>query len=126
MSSSSSLVRRLLLLAAILIPSAAFAQEAVLSGTVTDSTGAVVPGVTIGAVHEASGNSFEAVTDARGAYQIRVRVGGYVITAQLQGFTTVTRRGVELLVGQTAVIDLQMTASGVAETVTVTAATPLI
>ncbi|MEP7307358.1 MAG: carboxypeptidase regulatory-like domain-containing protein [Acidobacteriota bacterium] len=123
----SSLVRRLILICALLaVPGAAYAQEAELNGTVTDATGAVLPGVTIRAVHEASGNSFEGVTDARGAYQIRVRVGGYVITAELQGFTTVTRRGLELLVGQTAAINLQMTPSGVAETVTVTAATPLI
>ena len=55
-----------------------------------------------------------------------VRIGGYVITAQLTGFVTVTRRGVELLVGQTAAINLQMALSGVAEAVTVTAETPLV
>ena len=123
----SSLVRRLTLVCMLLaLPGVAYAQEAELSGTVTDATGAVLPGVTIRAVHEASGNSFEAVTDARGAYRVRVRVGGYVITAQLAGFTTVTRRGVELLVGQTAAINLQMAPSGVAETVTVTGESPLI
>ncbi|HKF69130.1 MAG TPA: carboxypeptidase-like regulatory domain-containing protein, partial [Vicinamibacterales bacterium] len=64
---SSDVVRRFLALAVILtLPVVAHAQEAVLSGTVTDSTGAVLPGVTIRAVHEASGNSFEAVTDQRG------------------------------------------------------------
>ncbi len=124
---SSSLVRRLILLCAVLaLPVAAYAQEAVLAGTVTDSTGAVVPGVTIKAVHEASGNSFETVTDQRGAYRIPVRIGGYVITAQLTGFTTITRRGVEILVGETAVIDMKMAVSAVAETVTVTGESPLI
>src|SRR5437867_11765182 len=123
----SSLVRRLLFVCMILaLPVAAYAQEAELTGIVTDATGSVLPGVTIRAVHEASGNSFEAVTDPRGAYRIRVRVGGYVITAQPQGFTTITRRGVELLVGQTAAINLQMTLSGVAETVTVTGESPLV
>ena len=106
---SSSLVRRAILLCAILaIPAAAFAQEAVLTGTVTDSTGAVLPGVTVRAVHEASGNSFEAVTDGRGIYRMSVRTGTYQINAQLTGFSPVTRRGVELLVGQNAVINLQM------------------
>src|SRR5438045_6289735 len=103
------------------LPAAGYGQEAVLSGTVTDATGGVLPGVTIRAVHEATGNSFEAVTDQRGAYRIPVRIGGYVITAELAGFTTVTRRGVELLVGETAAIDLQMRPSAVQETVTVTA-----
>ena len=79
----SSLVRRLIVLCAIFaMPAVAFAQEAVLTGTVTDSTGAVLPGVTVQAVHEASGNSFEAVTDARGAYRIPVRIGTYRITAR--------------------------------------------
>jgi len=122
-----SLVRLLTLVCALLaFQGVAHAQDAELTGIVTDATGAVLPGVSIRALHEASGNTFEAVTDARGAYRVRVRVGGYVITAQLAGFTTVTRRGVELLVGQSAAINLQMTLSGVAETVTVTAETPLV
>jgi hypothetical protein len=120
------LTTRLILLAALLTwPAVARAQEAVLSGTVTDTTGAVLPGAVVRAVHEASGNTFEAVTDARGVYRIPARAGGYVITAQLTGFVTVTRRGVELLVGQTAAINLQM-AVGAAEAVTVTAETPLV
>ena len=50
-----------MMLGAILVlPVMASAQEAVLSGTVTDSTGAVLPGVTVRAVQQASGNSFEA------------------------------------------------------------------
>ena len=75
------------------LPAAAYSQEATLSGTVTDATGAVLPGVTVRAVHEASGNSFEAITDSRGAYRIPARIGGYVITAELAGFATVTRSG---------------------------------
>ena len=70
---------------------AAAAQEATLSGTVTDSTGAVLPGVTVRAVHEATGNSFEAVTDERGGFRVAVRVGAYRLTAELSGFATVTR-----------------------------------
>ena len=121
------LTTRLILVAALMtFPLVAQAQEAVLSGTVTDATGAVMPGVTVRAVHDASGNSFEAVTDARGTYRIPVRVGAYVITAQLSGFTTVTRRGVDVLVGQTVVIDLRLTLSGVAESVTVTGEAPLV
>ena len=54
-------------------PAIAFAQEAVLSGTVTDLTGAVLPGVAITAVHQATGNKFSAVTDERGVYRIAAR-----------------------------------------------------
>src|SRR6187431_205458 len=103
------IVRRLFLLAALLaLPCAAYAQEAALAGTITDSTGGVLPGVTVTAVHEATGNRFEAVTDERGAYRIPARAGGYQITAELSGFTTVSRTGIQLLVGQTATINLQM------------------
>src|SRR6266850_2374131 len=112
----SFIVRRLILLCAILaLPAMAFAQDAVLTGTITDSTGAVLPGVTVQAVHEASGNNYEAVTDARGVYRIPVRVGSYKITAALTGFGNVMRT-VELLVGQTITLNLQMAPSSLQET----------
>src|SRR6267378_2669223 len=126
----SSVVRRLIFVVAILtilvLPAVGYAQEAVLSGTVTDTTGAVLPGVTVRALLEASGNTFETVTDTRGAYQISVRIGVYKITAELPGFRTVTRDGIALLVGQTAAINVQMAPGGVQETVTVSGEAPLI
>src|SRR2546427_1650618 len=123
----SRLMRSLIFVCTILtMPLVGYAQEASLSGTVTDSTGAVLPGVTIHALLEATGNTFDTVTDARGAYQISVRVGVYKITAELPGFKTVTRDGIALLVGRTAAINLQMAPGGVQETVTVTGEAPLI
>jgi Carboxypeptidase regulatory-like domain/TonB dependent receptor len=126
---SSTVLRRWIRVSAILmilaVPVAARAQEATVSGTVTDSTGGVLPGVTIKAVNDASGNSFEAVTDARGAYRLAVRIGGYQITATLVGFGTVSRR-LELLVGQASVLNLQLAPSTVQESVTVTGEAPLI
>jgi hypothetical protein len=107
-------------------PYAVHAQDAVISGVVTDSTGGILPGVTITASHEASGNTFEAVTDQQGAFRLAVRPGVFRVVTELAGFTTVTRAGVELLVGQQAVINLQMSPSGVTESVTVTAEAPLI
>ena len=105
----SERARWLLVAGAILaFPVIGHAQEATLSGTVTDSTGGVLPGVTVIAVHEASGNTFEAVTDEHGVYQAPIRTGVYRITAQLSGFATVTRSGLELLVGQQAVVNLQL------------------
>ena len=88
-----------LALVLIALPAAASAQEAVLTGTVTDSTGAVLPGVTVLAVNDATGNRFEGVTDERGIYRIPARVGAYAISAELSGFSTVARTGVQLLVG---------------------------
>jgi len=124
---NSRLMTQLIVVAALLtVPVAVHAQESVLNGTVADSTGSVLPGAVVRAVHEASGNTFEAVTDERGLYRLPVRAGSYVITAQLSGFVTVTRRGVELLVGQTVSINMQMAVGGVAETVTVTGESPLV
>jgi hypothetical protein len=119
--------RRLLGVIAILaLPVLASAQEATLSGTVTDTTGGVLPGVTVTAVHEASGNTFEGVTDERGVFQIPLRTGAYRVTAQLQGFAVMTRSGLELLVGQQAVVNLQLSPSTVQESVTVTGEAPLV
>jgi hypothetical protein len=123
---SRVIVRSIVVAALLVMPAAGYAQEAVLSGTITDSTGAVLPGVALKAVHEASGNSFEGVTDQRGVYRIAVRIGVYQITAELSGFTPVTRSGLQLLVGQTAVINLQMAAGNVTEAVTVTGQAPLL
>ena len=123
----SIFITRLIVLGALLaLPIAAYAQEATLSGIVTDSTGGVLPGVTITATHEASGNTFLAVTDQSGAYRIPARIGSYKITAELSGFTTMTRTGLELLVGQQAIINVQMSPSTVQESVTVTGEAPLI
>src|SRR5438093_2961627 len=108
-----------------LMPAAGFAQESTVSGTVTDSTGAVLPGVTVTARNEASGNTFVAITDERGTFRLAVRTGVYRITVQLAGFTT-PDRNVELLLGQIAVVNAQMSPSRVQETVTVTAESPLV
>src|SRR5688500_7419960 len=121
-------VRRFIIVGAFLlmVPATGSAQEAILTGTVTDSTGAVLPGVTVTVLHDATGNRFVGVTDERGIYRIATRVGTNAITAELQGFTTVSRPGVQLLVGQTAAVNLQMAPSTVQETVTVTAEAPLL
>ena len=119
-------VRRLMVIAAILaLPVAGYAQDATLTGTVTDSTGGVLPGVTVTAVNEASGNTVTAVTDERGAYRVPGRIGSYKITVELAGFTSVNKT-IELLVGQTAITNFQLSAGGVQETITVTGEAPLV
>jgi hypothetical protein len=121
----SGLARLVVLFVMVTLPTIAHAQEAVVSGTVSDSSGAVLPGVVVRAVHEATGNAFETVTDGQGTYRLAVRIGTVRVTMDLQGFTSPTRT-VELLVGQTAVVNVQLSPSGVEETVTVTGEAPLI
>jgi hypothetical protein len=123
----SRMVRRLTFLCALLaLPVVGHAQEAVVGGTITDQSGGVLPGVTVRVVHEASGNTFEAVTDDRGVFRVPARIGLHRITAELSGFATISQSGVELLVGQTAVINIKMSPSAVQETVTVTGESPLL
>ena len=120
-------LKRLVLTCALLaLPAIGYAQEAVLTGTVTDTTGAVLPGVTVTAVHEATGNTFVGVTDGGGVFRIPARIGTYRLTAELSGFSTVNRTGLTLQVGQTANVDVQMAVSTLQESVTVTGEAPLI
>jgi len=72
---TGSFLRRLLVVGVILaLPVTGSAQEATLSGTVTDSTGGVLPGVTVTAVHEASGNTLVLHPDVYGRRGLWVRV----------------------------------------------------
>ena len=122
-------VRRLVVVvsaAMVLAAPMAYAQEATLSGIVTDATGGVLPGVMVKAVNEATGNNFEAVTDEAGRYRLALRVGNYRISAELAGFSSVIRTGLELLVGQQAVVNLQLSPASVQESVTVTGEAPLL
>ena len=64
----------------------------VVQGNVRDNTGAVLPGVTVTATHEASGTTFVGVTDERGVFASAVRAGVYRITVELAGFATVAAR----------------------------------
>ena len=95
----SIMFRGLIVISAILAPDVGHAQEATILGAVTDGTGGVLPGVTITVIHEASGNTFTAVTNDRGEYRIPVRTGPNRITAELSGFSTANRT-LDLLVGQ--------------------------
>ncbi len=124
-------VRTIVLLATfvtlIAIPLRLDAQEVSLAGAVTDTTDARLPGVSITALHVDTGNTFVGISDPSGQYQISgLRTGIYKVTAELQGFRSVTQENIELLVGQRAVVNFKMALSAMAETVLVTAESPLV
>src|SRR5258705_9184205 len=116
----------LIALCCVAFPALGFAQEATIAGTVKDSTSGVLPGVPVRAVHEATGTLFEGFTDDRGNFRIPVRIGVYRITAELPGFATLQRTGLEVLVGQQVALNLVLMPSAVAESVTVTGEAPLV
>src|SRR5438132_4297191 len=121
-----TLLRAMLVAAMVALPLTASAQDATIGGTITDTTGGALPGVEVTATNEASGNTFSAVTDQRGEYRIPLRVGVYRVSAELSGFNTVNRTGLELLVGQAVLVNLQMAPATLQESVTVTAEAPLV
>ncbi len=107
------------------LPVAGYAQDSVMTGTVIDSTGGVLPGVTVTATNVDSGNTFVGVSDDRGNFRLPVRIGSYRLTVELAGFATVNR-SIQMLVGQTSVLNFQMAPSTLQETVTVTGEPPLV
>ena len=116
----------LIALSCLMLPAAALAQEATIAGTVKDTTGGVLPGVAVRAVHEATGTQFEAFTDERGTFRIPVRIGVFRMTAELTGFATLQQMGLEVLVGQQVALNLVMMPSTISESVTVTGEAPLV
>lgn len=108
------------------LPAMASAQNATLTGIVRDNTGGVLPGVTVTATNEASGTTFVGVSDGTGAYRVIVVPGTFRITAELSGFGTAARPGVELRVGQSVALNLELGVSSLQETVTVTGEAPLL
>jgi Carboxypeptidase regulatory-like domain/TonB dependent receptor len=125
-SSVRRCVRAAFVTAFIALPVLVSAQDATITGTVTDTTGGVLPGVTVTVVNEASGITFESVTDERGVFRMPARIGNYRVTATLTGFTDVVRTGLPVAVGQVVTINLQMAPSGLQESVTVTGEAPLL
>jgi hypothetical protein len=94
---------------------------AALTGVVKDAQGAVIPGASVSAVHEPSGTTYDAVTQADGRFTIPgMRVGGpYKVIAALQGFTTEVKNNIQLQLGVAQDLDFALKIATVSETITV-------
>jgi outer membrane receptor protein involved in Fe transport len=98
-----------------------------IEGTVVDSSGAVVPGVTVTVTLSATGTERVAVTDTNGLFRLPLLpVGVYELSASLSGFEPRRQSDIHLTVGQTLTLRLEMPVAGVAETVNVSGSTPII
>jgi hypothetical protein len=100
----------------------AFAQTSTsrISGTVTDPSGAVIPGATVTAINEATGVTNTQVTTESGFYAFTsLPVGTYTIKVELQGFKTSQLKGNVLEIGSPIAVNVVMQVGGVTEIVNV-------
>ena len=115
--------------ALLLVAGSVGAQEfrAAISGTVTDSSGAAVPGVTVTATETRTGARSVVVSDGSGQYVAPfLAPGDYEFTAELSGFKQYTRRGLHLAAGSHAILDVRLDIGEVSESVQVHADAPLV
>lgn len=119
--------RLLWVLAIVVIPSTAFAQASI-TGTIKDTSGAVLPGVTVDASSPALIEKVRSVSsDSTGQYRIEnLRPGAYTVTFTLSGFSVVRREGIELTGAFTATVNAELRVGALEETLTVTAEAPIV
>jgi len=103
-----------------LMPAVSFAQNATIVGTVTDSSGAVMPNVNVTVTNPATGWTRTFPTNDAGQYVAAdVQIGHYNIKAEASGFKVSEQKDVNVQVGDRLRIDFQMTVGTSSETVTV-------
>jgi len=108
-------------------PGARAQDVATLSGTITDPTGATVSGATVEATNTETGLKRNASTDDAGRYRLfALPVGRYDVSFGKQGFAEEVRTGIQLAVGQAAVVDMALRVGSQNEQVTVSSDAPLV
>jgi hypothetical protein len=98
-----------------------------ITGTVQDSSGGATPVVTVTVRNVETGQTRTVLTDANGHYSAQsLPVGKYEIRAEKDGFAPAVRTGITLVVGQEAVVTMQLEVGGVQQTVTVDGEGPMV
>jgi hypothetical protein len=109
---------------------ASFAQggsTSTLSGTVTDTSGAVIPGASVVVKKADTGLTSEAITNTEGQFTIpQLASGKYTVTVTLSGFKTATVNDVELNAGVPAGVSVKLEVGGIEEQVVVTAGSEVV
>lgn len=118
-----------LALSLVCVPSPALAQidSGSIVGTVVDAQGGALPGATVVAIQEGTTFSFTSVTNARGQYSFpNLRIGSYVITAELAGFKKAVRTAMQLHVQERLAANFTLDVGAITEEVTVSGEAPLL
>jgi Carboxypeptidase regulatory-like domain len=123
----------LTLVSALVFAASAFAQgggassTGTIQGRVVDAQGAVLPGVTVSASSPAMLGAQTTVTSETGNYRFpAVPPGTYTVTYELPGFNSIKREGIQIALGFTATLNIEMQVAALQETVTVTGESPVI
>ncbi len=112
---------------AIAVPASAQEFRGRINGTVTDNSGAVLPGVAVTAASPALIQPQTTVTGEDGTYRfIALPAGVYTVTFELNGFRTLKHEGVRVVIGTTLTVDGKLDVATVQETVTVTGESPIV
>ena len=131
-STPRSVLARICLVALVVLlagvrPARAQSDTGVIDGRVADESKAPVPGATVTAKNIATGLSRSAVSSNLGTYRIEfLPPGKYDVSAELSGFATVVTKGAQVQISSSTSIDFSMKVAGLAETVSVTAESPLV
>src|SRR3989449_5046958 len=109
------------------VPANAQVTGATLSGTVTDTSGAVIPGVMVSIKNRGTGVVRNVSSDEAGLYSApNLLAGSYDVTASAAGFSTVTQSNITLTVGAQQQLNISMRVGETAQVIEVTAAAPLV
>src|SRR3954452_2959240 len=99
------------------------AANGAIEGTISDSSGGVLPGVTVTITNVDTGTERSVVTNDKGLYRAPLLpLGKYRVVAELQGFKKFQGNDIQLSVGQTAVVNASLSVGTVSETITVSGA----
>jgi hypothetical protein len=109
------------------IEAAAQGGTGVISGTIRDAQGGVLPGVTLTLRNQESGVTRTTVSDADGSFRFQaLNPGRFTVVAELSGFATTEVRDIEMTIGLGLIQDFTLQVQTVAETITVTGTTPIV
>ena len=103
--------------------STAYAQNAQITGTVKDASGAIIPGATVTARNVETGLTRTDVTNGQGEYRLpSLPPGRYSVSTELSGFSTETRPDIVLIIEQTAIINFALKPAAI---IAATVSTPI-